>query len=110
MTLLDELFYTVIYESHVVPTKIFYKINRLLVEYMNNINNFNLLEEIKLSPLRGDEKYTNNLYSFYKYRFKNNIKYKTTDWKNRLLPGYIFYHGFDAELLISSLAMPSSKM
>ena len=110
LTLLDELFYTVIYESHVVPTKIFYKINRLLVEYMNNINNFNLLEEIKLSPLRGDEKYTNNLYSFYKYRFKNNIKYKTTDWKNRLLPGYIFYHGFDAELLISSLAMPSSKM
>lgn len=110
LSYLDEIFYTLICDSNVVPTKIFYKINRLLVEYMNNINDKKLLEEIKSSPLRGDEKYTNKLYSFYTYRFKNKIKYKVTDWKKCFLPGYIFYHGFDAELLISSLAMPSSKM
>ena len=110
LSCLDEIFYTLICDSNVVPTKIFYKINRLLVEYMNNINNTSLLEEIKSAPLRGDEKYTNKLYSFYTYRFKNKIKYKTSDWKKCFLPGYIFYHGFDAELLMSSLAMPNSRI
>ncbi len=107
---LDEIFYTLICDSNVVPTKIFYKINLLLVKYMNNINDKELLEEIKHSPLRGDEKYTHELYSFYTKRFKNNIEYKATDWRNYILPGYIFYHGFDAELLISSLAIPSSRI
>ena len=63
LSCLDEIFYKLIYDSNIVPTKIFYKINRLLVEYMNNINNTSLLEEIKSAPLRGDEKYTNKLYS-----------------------------------------------
>lgn len=107
---LDEIFYTLINDSNVVPTKIFYKINRLLVEYMNNINNVSLLEEIKSMPLRGDKKYTNKLYSFYTYRFKNKIKYRPSDWKKCFLPGYIFYHGFDAELLMSSFAIPSSRI
>ena len=107
---LDEIYYTLICDSNVVPTKIFYKINRLLVEYMNNINNKELLEEIKSSPLRGDEVYTNKIYSFYKVRFNKKIKYKSSDWKKCFLPGYIFYHGFDAQLLISSLAMPRSKI
>ncbi|WP_455950738.1 hypothetical protein [Eubacterium sp.] len=106
----DEIFYTLICDSNVVPTKIFYKINRLFVEYMNNINNEKLLEEIKSSPLRGDENFTNKLYSFYSYRFKNKIKYRASDWKKCILPGYIFYHGFDAELLTSSLSMPSFKI
>lgn len=110
LTLLDEIFYTLICESNVIPTKIFYNINRLLVEYMNDINNIDLLEEIKASPLRGDEKFTTQLYSFYKNRFTNKIKYRPTDWKVCFLPGYIFYHGFDAELLISSLARPSSRI
>ena len=35
---------------------------------------------------------------------------KTSDWKKCFLPGYIFYHGFDAELLMSSLAMPNSRI
>lgn len=107
---LDEIFYNSIYNSTVVPTKIFYKINRLLVDYMNDINNIELLEEIKSTPLRGDEKYTNNLYDFYSYRFENKIKYKDSDWKKCFLPGYIFYHGFDAEVLMSSLASPSSRI
>lgn len=107
---LDEIFYALVYESNVVPTKIFYKINRLLVEYMAGINNIDLLEEIKTTPLRGDKKYTKNLYEFYSYRFKNNIKYNASDFKNCFLPGYIFYHGFDAEILVSSLASPNSKM
>lgn len=107
---LDEIFYTLICESPVVPTKIFYKINRLLVEYMNGINDVTLLEELKLAPLRGDEKYAKQIYSFYTYRFKNNIKYKASDWKRCFLPGYIFYHGFDAELLMSSLARPKSRI
>lgn len=106
---LNEIYYYVC-NSKVVPTKIFYKINRLLVEYMNDINNEALLNEIKSSPLRGNIKDTNRLYSFYSYRFKNKIKYKKSDWKSCFLPGYIFYHGFDAELLTSSLAMPKSKM
>jgi hypothetical protein len=110
LSVLDEIYYARIYDSNVIPTKIFYKINRLLVEYMNGINNTFLLEEIKLSPLRGDKKYAVQLYSFYQNRFKNKIKYKATDWKLCFLPGYIFYHGFDAELLISSLAMPNSRI
>lgn len=110
LSCLDEIFYTLICDSNVVPTKIFYKINRILVEYMNNINNTKLLKEIKLTPLRGDENFTNRLCSFYAYRFKNNIKYKASDWKKCFLPGYIFYHGFTAELLVSSLAMPNSRM
>lgn len=77
---------------------------------MNDINNIELLEEIKSTPLRGDEKYTNNLYDFYSYRFENKIKYKDSDWKKCFLPGYIFYHGFDAEVLMSSLASPSSRI
>ena len=43
LSCLDEIFYTLICDSNVVPTKIFYKINRLLVEYMNNINIYYLL-------------------------------------------------------------------
>lgn len=53
---LDEIFYASICDSNVVPTKIFYKINRLLVDYMNDINNVEFLEEIKSTPLRGDGK------------------------------------------------------
>lgn len=107
---LDDIFYSLICDSNVVPTKIFYKINRLLVDYMNDINNVEFLEEIKSTPLRGDETYTNYLYMFYSYRFKNKIKYKTLDWKQCFLPGYIFYHGFDAEVLMSSLATPNSRI
>lgn len=107
---LDEIFYTLICESSVVPTKIFYKINRLLVDYMNDINNIEFLEDIKSTPLRGDKKYTKKLYAFYSYRFKNKIKYKDSDWKKCFLPGYIFYHGFDAEVLMSSLARPNSRI
>lgn len=110
LSCLDEIFYTLINNSNVVPTKIFYKINRLLVEYMNNTNNKTLLEEIKSAPLRGDKIYTNELYKFYKNRFKNKIPYKAEDWKKCFLPGYIFYHGFDAELLMSSLEIPNSKI
>ena len=107
---LDEIFYASICDSNVVPTKIFYKINRLLVDYMNDINNVEFLEEIKSTPLRGDEKYTKYLYSFYSYRFKNKIKYKDLDFKQCFLPGYIFYHGFDAEVLMSSLARPNLRI
>lgn len=107
---LDEIFYTLIYDSNVVPTKIFYKINRLLVDYMNGINNIEILDEILSMPLRGDEKYTKKLYAFYSYRFKNKIRYKNSDWKKCFLPGYIFYHGFDAEVLMSSLATPNSRI
>lgn len=107
---LDEIYYTMICESSVVPTKIFYKINRLLVDYMNGINNIEFLEEIKSTPLRGNEKYSRKLYAFYSYRFKNKIAYKDSDWKECFLPGYIFYHGFDAEVLMSSLASPNSRI
>ena len=110
LSYLDEIFFTLICDSNVVPTKIFYKINRLLVDYMNDINNIELLEEIKSHPLRGDEKYTKYLYSFYSYRFKNRIKYNDLDFKQCFLPGYIFYHGFDAEVLMSSLERPNSRI
>ena len=110
LIMLDEIFNESIRESCVVPTKIFYKINRILVEYMNGINNEELLEEIKQNPLRGDNKYTQELYNYYKYKFTHNIKYNTWDWKRLFLPGYIFYHGFDAQLLISSFDNPSCKI
>lgn len=110
LIMLDEIFNESIRESCVVPTKIFYKINRILVEYMNGINNEELLEEIKQNPLRGDNKYAQELYNYYKYKFTHNIKYNTWDWKRLFLPGYIFYHGFDAQLLISSFDNPSCKI
>lgn len=110
LILLDEIFNESIRESCVVPTKIFYKINRILVEYMNGINNENLLEEIKQNPLRGDIKYAQKLYNYYKYKFKHDIKYNISDWKVLFLPGYIFYHGFDARLLLSSFDSPNCNI
>ena len=38
------------------------------------------------------------------------IKYKDLDFKQCFLPGYIFYHGFDAEVLMSSLARPNLRI
>lgn len=110
LILLDEIFNESIRESCVVPTKIFYKINRILVEYMNGINNESLLEEIKQNPLRGDIKYAQKLYNYYKYKFKHDIKYNISDWKVLFLPGYIFYHGFDAQLLLSSFDSPNCNI
>ena len=110
LILLDEIFNESIRESCVVPTKIFYKINRLLVEYMNGINNEELLVEIKENPLRGDIKYAQELYNYYKYKFTHGIKYNTWDWKKLFLPGYIFYHGFDAQLLLSSFDSPNCNI
>ena len=110
LILLDEIFNESIRESCVVPTKIFYKINRILVEYMNGINNENLLEEIRQNPLRGDIKYAQKLYNYYKYKFTHNIKYNKWDWKVLFLPGYIFYHGFDAQLLLSSFDSPNCNI
>lgn len=100
LSMLDEIFYHSIRNSNVVPTKIFYQINRILVEYMNGIDNRDLLNEIKLNPLRGDTEYAEKLYSFYLYRFNHEQKYEEKDWKKLFLPGYIFYHGFDARLLL----------
>lgn len=110
LTLLDEIFYESIADSNVTPTKILYKINRILVEYMNGIYNTKLLDEIKNEPLRGDVKDAQTIYSFYSNRFSNNIKYKDSDWKEQYHPGCIFYHGFDAELILSTLAKPSCKI
>ena len=110
LILLDEIFNESIRESCVVPTKIFYKINRILVEYMNGINNESLLEEIKQNPLRGDIKFAQKLYNYYKYKFKHDIKYNISDWKVLFLPGYFFYHGFDAQLLLSSFDSPNCNI
>lgn len=110
LTLLDEIFYESIANSNVTPTKILYKINRILVEYMNGICNTKLLDEIKDKPLRGDVKDAQTIYSFYSNRFSNNIKYKDSDWIEQYHPGCIFYHGFDAELILSTLAKPSCKI
>ncbi|MDE7322643.1 MAG: hypothetical protein K2N73_07880 [Lachnospiraceae bacterium] len=110
LVLLDEIFNESIRETCVVPTKIFYKINRILVEYMNGINDENLLEEIRQNPLRGNTKYAQKLYSIYKYKFTNKIKYSKLDWKRLSLPGYIFYHGFDAQLLLSSFDNPNCNI
>ena len=38
------------------------------------------------------------------------LKYKDLDFKQCFLPGYIFYHGFDAEVLMSSLARPNLRI
>jgi len=110
LILLDEIFNESIRESCVVPTKIFYKINRILVEYMNGINDEELLKEIRQNPLRGDTKYAQELYNLYKYKFTHGIKYSTKDWKRLFLPGYIFYHGFDAQLLLSSFDKPNCNI
>lgn len=110
LIMLDEIFNESINESCVVPTKIFYIINRILVEYMNGINNEDLLEEIIQNPLRGDIKYAQKLYNYYKYKFTHDIKYNIWDWKVLFLPGYIFYHGFDAQLLLSSFDSPSCNI
>lgn len=110
LALLDEIFYDSIIDSNVTPTKVLYKINRILVEYMNGIYNTKLLDEIKEQPLRGDVKDAEAIYSFYSYRFSNNIKFEESDWKEQFHPGCIFYHGFDAELILSTLDKPSRKM
>lgn len=107
LLMLDEIFHHSIRNSSVVPTKIFYQINRILVEYMNGINNRDLLNEIKLNPLRGDTKYAEKLFSYYTRRFNKKQKYEEKDWKKLFLPGYIFYHGFDAKLLLSIFESPS---
>lgn len=105
--MLDEIFHHSIRNSNVVPTKIFYQINRILVEYMNGINNRDLLNEIKCNPLRGDAKYAESLFSYYARRFNRKQKYEEKDWKKLFLPYYIFYHGFDAKLLLSIFESPS---
>ncbi|MDE6846422.1 MAG: hypothetical protein K2J99_11760, partial [Lachnospiraceae bacterium] len=110
LALLDEIFYESIDSSKVTPTKILYKINRMLVEYMNGLCNTKLLEEIKAEPLRGDTKDAQKIYSFYTQRFSNNIKFESSDWKEQFHPGWIFYHGFDAELVLSTLDKPSCKI
>lgn len=110
LELLDEIFYEAIEHSKVTPTKILYKINRMLVEYMNGIHNTKLLDEIKNEPLRGDEKDAQAIYDFYSYRFANNIAFKDSDWKEQFHPGCIFYHGFDAELILSTFDKPSFRM
>lgn len=107
LLMLDEIFYQSIRNTSVVPTKIFYQINRILVEYMNGINNRDLLDEIKLNPLRGDIKYAEKLFSYYTRKFNRKQKYEEKDWKKLFLPGYIFYHGFDAKLLLSTFESPS---
>lgn len=110
LTCLDEIFIESIDKSNVIPTKIFYKINRILVEYMNGIYNTKLLDEIKAEPLRGDEKDSQAIYSFYSYRFSNNLKFKNEDWKKQFHPGCIFYHGFNAELVLSTFDRPSCNI
>lgn len=107
LLMLDEIYHHSIRNSNVVPTKIFYQINRILVEYMNGINNRDLLNEIKRNPLRGDVKYAESLFSYYTRRFNRKQKYEEKDWKKLFLPGYIFYHGFDAKLLLSIFESPS---
>lgn len=107
LSLLDEIFYDSIDGSNVTPTKILYKINRILVEYMNGMCNTTLLNEIKNEPLRGDVKDAEAIYSFYSHRFVNKIEFQDSDWKAQFHPGCIFYHGFDAELVLSTLAKPS---
>lgn len=103
LSLLDEIFCESIADSNVTPTKILYKINRMLVEYMNGIYNTKLLNEIKNEPLRGDVKDAQKIYDFYSHQFTNNIKFEDSDWKEQFHPGCIFYHGFDAELILSTL-------
>ncbi len=107
LMLLQKIYSAHIENSNVKPTKIYYYINRILVEYMNGKNNMNLLEYIKENPLRGNEKQANALYNEYKYRFENSIKYCEEDFDKLFLPGPIFYHGFDVDLLLS-LDNPSS--
>ena len=107
LMLLQKIYSAHIENSNVKPTKIYYYINRILVEYMNGKNNMNLLEYIKENPLRGNEKEANALYNEYKYRFENSIKYCEEDFDKLFLPGPIFYHGFDVDLLLS-LDNPSS--
>ncbi len=106
LLLLDEIYYSFIRNTKVIPTIIFYQINRILVEYMNGINNFGLLKEIRNNPLRGDKGSADRLYSYYSRRFGRQINYTDKDWKKLFLPGYIFYHGFNAELLLSTLDSP----
>lgn len=100
LLMLDEIYHRSVRESKVVPTKIFYFINRILVEYMNDINNVDLLDYIKNNPLRGDKEYAKSLYNSYFNKFKFGIKYCEADWNNLFLPGYLFYHGFSADLLL----------
>ena len=99
LDLLDDIYYEAIIDSTVIPTKTFYQINRLFVEYMTGNFDKGLLNEVKRSPLRGDAEYTNSLFKSYSKRFRNNIPYKKRDWSELFLPGYIFYHGFDINLL-----------
>lgn len=110
IAILDEIYQKYIKRAKVVPTKTFYQINRILVEYMNGINNLELLNDIKNNPLRGDNKYTEELYEIYSYKFSHNIEYTNKDWIKLFLPGYIFYHGFNVELLLPSLDKPVSTI
>lgn len=110
LSLLDDIYYSIVQNSNVVSTKIFYNINRILVEYMSNKYNYELLTEIENNPLRGDIKYTKQLVSSYRYKFDKKTKFRPNDWKKFFLPGYIFYHGFNAELLLSNFASPRLSM
>ena len=108
--MMDDIYYSSVRDSIVVPTKIFYNINRILVEYINGIENKELLNEIRNRPLRGDKAFAKRLYLNYSNKFAEGTTYSENDWNELFLPGYIFYHGFEAELLLTSLESPTSTI
>jgi hypothetical protein len=110
LSMMDDIYYGSVRDSIVVPTKIYYKINRMFVEYINGINNTVLLDEIKTNPLRGDKAFAERLYNNYTKKFSKGIRYSVDDWSELFLPGYIFYHGFEAGLLFSTFARPTSTI
>lgn len=57
---------------------------------MNGINNRDLLNEIKLNPLRGDIKYAEKLFSYYTRKFNRKQKYEEKDWQKTLFTGIYF--------------------
>jgi hypothetical protein len=78
----------------------FYDINLMLAEYINGLNNVELLERIKLLPNRASRPKSEFLYSYYEGKFSTHSLYKNADWEMLFAPGFIFYRGFNAEKLI----------
>jgi len=78
----------------------FYDINLILAKYINGICDTEILEKIRQLPNRPSRPKSEFLYDFYKEKFATNSTFEEKEWKKLFLPGYIFYRGFDAEILI----------
>lgn len=87
-------------KTSVPRTKQFYAINRALIEFANGNFPTGWLEEIRSTPIRGNEKYANALYQKYYNLKEHNISFSKDLITELSIPGYIFYRYFKSGLLL----------